>query len=76
MKKYQVIMQDEYNNLYNIGFYDNLSESIDDINDFLEVYNVSITELIEYPSTFSTCFDKDIEIDDGNTIMIRGFIFK
>lgn len=75
MKKYQVIIQDEYNNLYHIGFYDNLSDSVEEINSFLETYNVSIDGLKVYPSTFNECFDTEIETPDGNFIMVRGFIF-
>lgn len=74
MKKYQVIIQDEYNNLYHYGFYNNLSDAIPMINDFLDVYNVKIDELTEYPSTFGWCFDKEVEVDEGY-IMIRGFVF-
>ena len=75
MKKYQVIIQDEYNNLYHIGFYDILDDAIPDINDFLETYDISIKELKEYPSTFGMCFDTELEVDEANTIMIRGFVF-
>lgn len=74
-KKYQVIMQDEYNNLYHLGFYENLKESIDDVNAWLEIYDVSIDELVEYASTFCMCFDRDIETPDGTWVMVRGFIF-
>lgn len=71
---YQVIIQDEYNNLYQIGFYNKLEDSLADINNWLSVYGVKIDELKEYPGTFSSCFDKEIEIDEGY-IGIRGFIF-
>lgn len=74
MKKYQVIIQDEYNNLHHYGFYNKLSDAIPNINDFLFLYNVEITELNEYPSTYTTCFDKEVEVD-GGVVMIRGFIF-
>lgn len=77
MKKYQVIIQDEWNNLYHIGFYDKLSDAIPDVNDWLQSYEVSIDELAEYPSTFSMCFDKEVEVNDGeNVIYIRGFIYE
>ena len=76
MKKYQVIMQDEYNNLYHIGFYDKLSDALPDVNDWLSTYNTKIDEIEEYPSTFNTCFDRDIEVEDGeNVVYLRGFIF-
>ena len=74
LKKYEVIIQDEWNNLYQIGFYDKLEDAIPEINDFLSVYEVEITELVEYPSTFGTCFDTEIETKDENIIMIRGFV--
>ena len=74
LKKYEVIIQDEWNNLYQIGFYDKLEEAIPDVNDFLEIYDVEIQELTEYPSTFGTCFDMEIETKDENIIMIRGFV--
>lgn len=76
LKKYQIIMQDEYDNLYHIGFYDDLMDGIDDVNDWLRVYNVSIEDINEYASTFSTCFDKEIETEDGTIVMIRGFVFE
>ena len=74
MKKYEVIIQDEWNNLYQIGFYDRLEDAIPEINEFLSVYEVEITELKEYSSTFGMCFDTEIETKDENTIMVRGFI--
>lgn len=80
-KKYIVIMQDEWNNLYYLGQYKKLSQSIKNINDFLSVYNVSLKEsdLKEYASTFGTCFDLDIGMmfedrEDLLGLMIRGFI--
>lgn len=76
IKKYQVIMQDEYNNLYHIGFYDKLSDALPDVNDWLSIYNTKIDEIEEYPSTYSNCFDKDIEIEDEEIVVyLRGFIF-
>ena len=74
IKKYEVIIQDEWNNLYQIGFYDKLEDAIPEINEFLSVYEVEITELKEYPSTFGMCFDTEIETKDENTVMIRGFV--
>lgn len=44
-KIYQVIMQDEYNNLYFLGFYKKLEDAIPDINDWLSIYNIKIDEL-------------------------------
>jgi len=74
MKKYQIIMQDEYNNLYLLGTYYNLCDSIEDINNWLNVYGVKIDSLTEYSSTFNSCFDKEIETKDGNVVMVRGFV--
>lgn len=75
--KYQVIIQDEWNCLYHIGFYDKLEDSLEDVNSFLfDCYDVKIDELMEYPSTWCTCFDREVEIDDGdNIVYVRGFIF-
>ena len=75
LKKYEVFIQDEWNNLWLMGFYDNLSDAIPDINNFLETYSVKIDKLEEYSSTFNTCFDTEVETSDGEIIMIRGFIF-
>lgn len=80
-KRYEVIMQDEWNNLYRLGEYNELKDSIDDINGFLKVYDVQIKEedLKEYTSTFGGAFDLDIGMmyekrDDLTGIMVRGFI--
>lgn len=74
MKKYQVIFQDEYNNLYEVGFYDKLEDSINDINDYLEPYEERIEELEEYVSTFGMAFDREIYTKQDLLVMIRGFI--
>lgn len=80
-KRYEVIMQDEWNNLYRLGEYKELKDSIEDINGFLSVYDVTIKEedLKEYTSTFGGAFDLDIGMmyedrDDLVGIMVRGFI--
>lgn len=80
-KRYEVIMQDEWNNLYRLGEYKELKDSIEDINGFLSVYDVTIKEedLKEYSSTFGGAFDLDIGMmyedrDDLVGIMVRGFI--
>ena len=76
-------MQDEWNNLYYMGEYKELKQSINDINDFLKVYDAIIKEddLKEYVSTFGTAFDLDIGMmfedrDDLVGIMVRGFILE
>lgn len=74
LKKYEVFIQDEWNNLWLMGFYDNLEDAIPDINGFLETYETQITELKEYPSTFGTCFDTYVETTDSEGVTIRGFI--
>lgn len=74
MLKYQVIIQDEWNNLYHLGFYNKLEDSLDDINNFLAGYDTRIDELFTYPSTFCECFDREVEVDECTTIYIRGFI--
>lgn len=75
MKKYQVFIQDEWNNLWLMGFYNKLNDSIQDINDFLEPYDTKIDELKEYSSTFGSCFDTEVETKTGEFVTIRGFIF-
>lgn len=82
MKVYEVIFQDEYDNLYNLGFFKELKDSIESINDCLLPYNVKINEsdLIEHPSSFNKCFDLEMcnvfpnneEVCDLN---VRGFIY-
>lgn len=81
-KIYQVIIQDEWNNLSLIGFYDDLDDSIDDINEYIEpIYNVKLKkgDLHERAGTFSRVFDTDLgdifeENEDLYGVMIRGFI--
>ena len=70
------MFQDVYNNLYLVGFYKNLNDSIKDVNGYLITYNSEITELKENESTFGYNFDTYIIDKDGNDTgcMIRGFI--
>lgn len=80
---YEVVMQDEYDNLYLLGFYESLDDSNEDINGFLGAYDddgatpLKKGDLAEYVSTFGSCFDREIEWkneeDCPGTIMIRGF---
>jgi len=81
MKKYEIIMQDEWNNLYRLGIYNELKDSIQDINDWLDVYDFQIKEddLKAYTSTFGEAIDLDIgmlceERDDLLGLMVRGFV--
>lgn len=81
---YEVMMQDEYDNLYLLGFYESLDDAIDDINGFIGAYDddgaipLEKGDLAEYASTFGTCFDREIEWENEEdcpgTIMVRGFI--
>ena len=81
---YEIMMQDEYNNLYLLGFYESLDDAIEDINDFISAYYedgaipIKKGDLAEYASTFGACFDREIEWknedDCPGSIMIRGFI--
>lgn len=81
---YEIVMQDEYDNLYLLGFYESLDDSIEDINDFISAYYedgaipLKKGDLAEYASTFGACFDREIEWknddDCPGSIMIRGFI--
>ena len=74
-KIYIVIFQDLYNNLYLVGFYRNLRDSIKDINGYLIPYNSEINEIKENESTFGYNFDTYVIDKDGNDTgcMIRGF---
>ena len=81
---YEVMMQDEYDNLYLLGFYESLDDSIEDINGFIGAYvddgaiPLEKGDLAEYASTFGTCFDREIEWENEEdcpgTIMVRGFV--
>lgn len=81
---YQVIIQDEWNNLHHLGFYNELKDSIQDINDFIDAYNLQLTPdmLTTYPGTFGLVFDhnlgdlfQDLADDTAQGVYIRGFIF-
>ena len=81
---YEVMMQDEYDNLYLLGFYRSLDDAVGDVNGFLAAYEddgavpLEKGDLAEYASTFGTCFDREVEWrDEGDcpgTVMVRGFI--
>lgn len=72
--KFLVFTQDEYNNNYYIGVFNELKNAIPKINEWLEVYEVQITELTRYPSTFGYCFDKEIITPNEEYVYVRGFI--
>lgn len=82
-KIYQVLIQDNYNNLHLIGFYKQLKDSINDINEFLSIYNIKITkkDLIENIGIFNTNFDLDLSSifeknDNAYGLYIRGFVLE
>lgn len=75
-KRYIVFIQDEWNNNYLMGVYNQLNDSIKDINEHIQpLYNTTIDSLNEYASTFGTCFDQSLDVDEDTSIMIRGFIW-
>ena len=81
---YEIMMQDEYDNLYLLGFYESLDDALEDINGFIGAYYedgaipLEKGDLAEYASTFGTCFDREIEWknedDCPGSVMMRGFI--
>lgn len=90
MEIYEIIIQDEWNNLYEMGFYKDLDDALPDLNGFLSGYNVELEkgDIVVYPSTFDSCFDTNIgelleargvepsEIDETlYSIYVRGFFF-
>ena len=87
---YQVYIVDEYNNAYQIGFFNNLDEAIEPINSFLNIYNVQLKpgDLKECDGTFGPYFDtylseifweqienEELDACEVGSVMIRGFIF-
>lgn len=80
---YEIIMQDECNDLYQLGFYQSLDDAIEDINDFIGAYDddgavhLKKGDLAEYASIFGTCFDREVEWENEEdcpgTVMVRGF---
>lgn len=73
-KMYCVFIEDEYHNNWFLDFYNELSDSLDDINSFLDIYNVKLDSIEEYPSTFGYAFDREVEVEEG-CVYVRGFIF-
>lgn len=64
MKKlYEVIFVDEYNNFDLLGWFDNLDDAIEPINNRLEVYGdykLENGDFQEYPGTFGSCIDMSL----------------
>ena len=58
-KIYQVYIIDEWNNAYQIGFFNHLDDAIEPINAFLETYNVKLEkgDVHEFAGTFGPYFD-------------------
>ena len=56
---YQVVFEDEYLNLWEVGWYENLDDAIDDINKFIYVdeFKLQKGDISVYPSTFGFAFD-------------------
>jgi len=72
--RFLVFTQDEYNNNYYIGVFNELENAIPKINEWLGGYEVQITELTRYPGTFGYCFDKEIITPNEEYVYVRGFI--
>lgn len=82
IKKYQIMLQDIWNNLYEIGYYDSLEEALVDINNELEAYNTSVSletlQTAEHNSPYGGGLDvilyENDDEEDGDVIQIRGFL--
>lgn len=91
MEVYEVFITDIWNNNYLVGFYNNLEDSIEEINKHIvnEKYHITKEDLKVYVSTYGKCFDvcvgdiycgkipedEDIQWDEEMDMMIRGFVF-
>lgn len=91
MKYYQVIFIDEYDNLFEIGYFKSLEDAEPEVNEMLSQYvlgedndvdpgatpefgpNKNLDRLVEYASTFNTCFDRMISVEEGY-VQVRGFV--
>ena len=80
--KYQFILQDEYNNLFEIGYFKDLESAVPEINASLDVYHTSVTleqlQAAERNSPFGGGLDVELYEDNdsevGSLIMIRCFV--
>lgn len=87
-KSYEIIFQDEYNNLILVGHYKKLKDCYKDVNPYLSTYTLmdeeyndtgetvelgKNVELQEVPGTYGPVFDKIIDVPEGS-IGIRGFV--
>lgn len=87
-KLYEVILQDEWNNLAQLGWFEKLDDAIPHINAVLTVsygnkYALKKGDIVEYPSTYEMCFDTELnsilnpnDEDDYIPILVRGFIYE
>lgn len=88
-KIYEIFIQDEWNNITLMGFYNTIDDSIEDINNFIHIYGdeykLEKGMLKEYPGTFGECLDVSLgdlfnvwddqeRADEVGSVMIRGFI--
>lgn len=89
VKVYQVMIGSLWNWLVCVGFYYELDDAIEDINGYIKDDGIELKkgDLTEYPSSFNSCFDLDLEdYAEKNEIkikddqleyeMVRGFIFE
>lgn len=82
LQKYQFILQDEYNNLLEIGYFDTLINALPEINSTLSIYNVTVSledlENAEKNSPYGGGLDLEVyengDEEEGNLIMIRCFV--
>lgn len=90
MKVYEVIISDEWENNYQIGFYNSLDNKdlLDNVNFYfkdkvlinendeeIENFELKPGDLKEYSSTFGECFDRIFNFDDETFIRVYGFIY-
>ncbi len=90
--KYQVVFVDDYGNWYLIGFFDNLADTEDEVNSYLEQYE---SDQEEYPGATELRFGENTVLgrltEYANTfgscfnriintcegcVEVRGFVFK
>lgn len=81
---YEVIMQDEHDNLCPLGFHRAPDDAVGDANGFLAAYEddgavpLEKGDLAEYASTFGSRFDREVERENEEdcpgTIMVGGFV--
>lgn len=90
MKAYEVIVNDEWENNYQIGFYNSLDNKdllneinsyfkdkvlIDENGEKIEKFELKPGDLKEYVSTYGECFNKNFNFSDETFIKVYGFIY-